>query len=89
MVTRPRPMCGVIENGTVVDGCGYVWPIQSRTIEEVEGELQEVTGRTITPKQQQGMAKTLDDLIAHGKAKGYKNPHAWAARIMTARMAKR
>tara|TARA_R110000744_G_scaffold149386_3_gene262513 strand:+ start:370 stop:1767 length:1398 start_codon:yes stop_codon:yes gene_type:complete len=80
MVDRPKPECG---------GCGFVFPVQSRTIEEVEGELQEVTGRTITPRQQQGMAKTLDDLITHGKAKGYKNPHAWAAKIMTARMAKR
>ena len=33
-------------------------------------------------------AQTLDQLIALGKAKGYKNPVAWAGHIFTARLQK-
>ena len=65
MVHRPTPEC---------PGCGFVYPIMSRTIEEVEGELQEVTGPTMKPKQEIGMiARTegLKGLIEYGKAKGY------------------
>jgi len=82
-VHRPAPVC---------PNCGAVYPVQSRMINEVEGELLEVTSgaaRGPTAKQQQGMATTLDALIKLGRSKGYKNPGAWAANIMTARMAKR
>lgn len=70
MVHRPTPEC---------PGCGFVYPIMSRTIEEVDGELQEVTGPTMKPKQEIGMiARTegLKGLIEYGKAKGYKP--SWA-----------
>jgi hypothetical protein len=42
MVHRPSPEC---------PGCGFVYPIQSRMIEEVEGELSEVTFSDKHPKQ--------------------------------------
>lgn len=71
--------------------CGFEYPIKSREIEEVDGDLSEVTSspRKPTPAQEQGMAKSLDDLIRLGKLRGYKNPQIWAAKIMTGRMAKR
>lgn len=70
--------------------CGFVYPIKSRMIEEVDGDLSEVTAgaRKLTPKQEQGQADSLDDLIRLGKLRGYKRPDLWAAKIMTGRMAK-
>lgn len=65
MVHRPTPEC---------PGCGFVYPIMSRTVDEVEGELTEVTGPVMKPKQEIGMiARTegLKGLIEYGKAKGY------------------
>lgn len=65
MVHRPSPEC---------PGCGHVYPTMSRTVEEVEGELSEVTDRKMTPKQEIGMvARTegLKGLIEYGKSKGY------------------
>lgn len=78
-VHRPAPVC---------PNCGTVYPVQSRMVEEVEGELSEITGPRITPKQEQGMSKDLDSLIALGRKKGMKNPEGWAAHIITARLAK-
>jgi DNA repair protein RadD len=41
MVHRPSPEC---------PGCGFVYPIQSRMVDEVEGELTEVTDANKPPK---------------------------------------
>lgn len=84
MVHRPSPEC---------PGCGHVYPIIGRQVEEVEGELQEVTeGRKITAKQEQGMVAAKDGLtglINLGKDRGYKYPEQWAARVMSARNIRR
>jgi superfamily II DNA or RNA helicase len=67
--------------------CGYVFPIQPREITQAEGELEEIDLERIRSerKASQGQAKTLDQLIALGYARGYKNPHAWASYIIKAR----
>jgi DNA repair protein RadD len=76
-VHRPAPVC---------PNCGHVYPIQSREVEQVDGELSEVTGpRGPTPRQQQGRAQTLEDLIQLGQMRGYKNPRAWASHVMKGR----
>jgi DNA repair protein RadD len=65
-VHRPSPTC---------PNCGNVYPVIGRQIDEVEGELEEVTERGMTPKQEIGMvARTegLQGLIDYGRAKGYK-----------------
>lgn len=64
-VHRPSPCC---------PNCGFEYPVMGRMIEEVEGELEEFTGRKMTPKQEIGMiARTegLQGLIAYGRSKGY------------------
>ena len=82
-VHRPAPVC---------PNCGFVYPIQSRMVEEVEGDLAEVTGpRGPTPRQEQGMVAAkdgLDGLIRLGQQRGYKNPRAWATKVMGGRAAK-
>lgn len=59
-VHRPAPSCPV---------CGYQYPIQDRKIEQIEGELVELTDedRAAMIRQQrqaQGKAQTVDDLMA-------------------------
>ena len=79
-VARPSPCCG---------NCGFVFPIASRTVEEVEGELAEMTerNRKVAVRQEQGRAQTLDDLLAVAARTG-KKP-GWARRVWIARQDKR
>ena len=79
-VHRPAPVC---------PNCGAVYPVQSRMVDEVDGVLSEITERPVSAKQEQGMARSLNELIALGERRGMAKPHAWAAHIMTARMAGR
>jgi superfamily II DNA or RNA helicase len=63
MVHRPSPTC---------PGCGHVYPIKSRMVDEVDGELSEVLERRakVEKKMQQGRAKTLPELMALGYSRG-------------------
>lgn len=80
-VHRPTPSC---------PSCGHVYEINSRVVEEVEGDLIEVTREQLAQvaKQErmlQGKAQTLEELVLLGKRKGYKNPHGWARQVMKGR----
>jgi DNA repair protein RadD len=48
--------------------CGAPYPVESREVLHQEGELVEVKARA---RREQGRARTLDELIAFGKSKGY------------------
>ncbi len=70
--------------------CGHVFPIQSRTIREVEGELEEVKRQERkAAKVKQGRAGDLDALIELGRMRGYKHPYYWAKRVLKSRGQKR
>lgn len=80
-VHRPSPAC---------PSCGFVYPIASRVLEEVEGELVEITREEAAQvakqeRQVQGRAQTLGELVELGRRKGYKNPHAWAKKVIQGR----
>ena len=62
----------------------------ARKVEEVEGELLEIDRERMRKERlkEQGGAKTLDQLIELGRAKGYKHPERWASHIWTARLQK-
>lgn len=81
-VHRPAPVC---------PRCGYVYPVQSREVEEVAGELEQVDVAEVrrAAKREQARAKSVEDLVELGRARGYKNPHAWARFVWQARMGKR
>ena len=67
--------------------CGMVFPVQARKVEEVEGELQEVTASR-KARQEQGSARSIEALIELGKMRGYRDPMAWANHVYRGRMAK-
>ncbi len=66
MAHRPSPEC---------PGCGYVYPVMGREIEEVEGELQEITSAPkMSKKQEIGIIARRDGLKGlqeYAKANGY------------------
>jgi hypothetical protein len=67
--------------------CGHVFaPQETRELQQVEGELVEVAARK--RKREQGSAQSLQDLIALGHSRGYKNAVAWAKHVMYARSSK-
>ena len=76
------PHCGTAqESGTAAP---------TRKLDQIDGELREIdreAARRERLKDQAG-AKSLDELIALGKAKGYKNAEKWASYVWTARMQK-
>lgn len=76
-VHRPTPEC---------PACGFVYPVQSRMIDEIDGELAEVTAQRAVKKEArmaQGRAQTLAELMALGNSRGR------ALHILRARQAKR
>lgn len=80
-VSRPSEKC---------PSCGHEYETKSRMVEEVDGELFTVTrdelrGIKKEERKLQGRAQTLQDLVILGKRKGYKNPHAWASKVMAGR----
>ncbi|KAB2666563.1 DEAD/DEAH box helicase [Brucella tritici] len=77
-VHKPAPSC---------PNCGHEYPTMGRTVEELEGELTEVDRSTAVRerKREQAQAKSLEDLVALGRARGMKNPHGWARKVMEAR----
>jgi len=77
-VHRPAPVC---------PNCKRVYPIMSREVEQIDGELAEIDRATMVRerKQEQGRAETLDDLIRVGAQRGMKNPSGWARHVFNAR----
>lgn len=68
--------------------CGHIFPIAARKVEEVEGELEEVTASRVARKEQ-GSARSIEALIELGKLRGYRDPLSWANHVYRGRMAKR
>ncbi len=75
------PHCGAVQQAGGGGG---------RKVEEVAAELQEIDREQVRRERlrEQGGAKSLDELIALGKQKGYKNPAAWARHVYAARLQK-
>jgi DNA repair protein RadD len=75
---KPQPQC---------PACGaQCVPVKSRVIREIAGELQELKrGQQRTARREQGQARTLQELIHLGQARGMKNPVGWAKHVLYAR----
>lgn len=77
-------------------GCGFEFPVKSRKIDEVDGELAEVDPvefRRQLEKQEarrsllrdQGMADSIEALTKLGARRGMKNPEGWARHVLAGR----
>lgn len=70
--------------------CLHTFEVESREIEERDGELSEIDVAQIKRDRfrEQSQSKTFDQLFALGKARGYKNPFFWAQHILRVRGSK-
>jgi superfamily II DNA or RNA helicase len=76
-----------ISTAQVCRECGHVFaPPERRELQVVDGELVEIA--IAAKRREQGGAQSLEDLIALGQQRGYKNPVAWAKHVMAARQTK-
>jgi len=72
--------------------CGTVFEVKTRVIDRVDGELAEVTKDTLVRRKrdtERQNCQSLDQLIALGKARGYKRPGIWAKHIWNYRQQKK
>ena len=74
--------------------CGYTYPLHPKEIQEkAHIELQRITAEEMARVEaekkkariEQGRAQTFEELVAIGKAKGYKNPAFWASQVLRGR----
>lgn len=88
------PVCFATVPSIVTDcSCGHHFEPAGREIEEVDGELQEITAEAKAAaikarKLEQGRSQTEADLIRIGRARGMKRPELWARHVLRARAAK-
>lgn len=85
MVFKTAPICPF---------CGTDYPLHPREIKAHEEiQLQRITAEEAAEaerkrkeaRREQGKAQSFEELVAIGKAKGYKNPAYWAAQVMRGR----
>ena len=75
--TRTCPVCHYSQRLTPVctnpDGCGFVFPVESRDIDEIDGELKEIqeAQRKKEQRMEVGKARTIEDLHAIARQRGY------------------
>lgn len=67
--------------------CNAPYPVNPRAVQEVSGELEEVT-EARSARKEQGQARDLAALTELGKMRGYRNPRAWAEHVIRGRKAK-
>jgi DNA repair protein RadD len=67
--------------------CALVFELKPRSIETVDGDLQEVDPAQMKRKRfsEQAQAESMEDLVALGRQRKYKNPSGWAKYIFEAR----
>jgi hypothetical protein len=64
--------------------CGYVYPVKSRVLtkmEVVDGKLVRLEETPEARSEEMRNARTMGELIAFAKARGYKKPAFWARKV--------
>lgn len=88
--TCPKCFAVLTKNAQKCTICGHPFSeLGPEPIMHQDGELAEIMANRMHRKKEQGKAKSIDDLIALGVQRGYKNPVAWASHVYTARMQNR
>lgn len=84
----------VFKTAPVCPYCGYEYPLHPREIkahEDIElarisaEQAEEAERKRKEARMEQGRAQTFEELLALGRAKGYKNPAYWAQQVMRGR----
>lgn len=88
---RQCPQCfRVFEPAPVCPGCGYIFPVQSRMIQEVAGDLVELSGEEMRSRQAKvDERERKERLHLEGIAKQRGYAKGWVAHILQARRLKR
>ena len=84
----PKCFAAMSSQASECEECGHRFTVERRELKTVAGTLQELQVEKAQKKQKridQGKARTLDELIALGKSRGYKYPVAWARKIYSSR----
>jgi len=84
----PNCFATAAANSRVCTFCGEAFPVRGDKMpNETDDELQPVDKVALRAAraQQEHACKSLDDLVAVGRARGYSKPEAWAAHMWTAR----
>ena len=94
-IIRTCPKCfKVFKTAPVCPYCGTEYPLHPREIkahQDIElaritaEEAERVAEAKKAARREQGRAQTFEELLAIGRAKGYKNPAFWAAQVMRGR----
>ncbi len=77
---RQCPVCyRCHEPAPICPSCNYEYPIQSREIEEIEGELEEIEKQRVKKVKhiEEGQCRTLEDWRELAKERGHKPAWAW------------
>lgn len=92
---RTCPQCfKVFKTAPVCPYCGAEYPLHPRELkahQDIElaritaEEAERVAEAKKAARREQGRAQTFEELLAIGRAKGYKNPAFWAAQVMRGR----
>ena len=88
---RICPACFAANPGgtMVCRECGHEWPIEARKVETIDGELVEwlpIPKGPSPARIEEWRARTVDELTALGKQRGYANARAWAEIRYAARL---
>ena len=84
----------VFKTAPICPYCGHEYPLHPREIEAHQNiELARITAEQAEEaermrkqaRMEQGRAQTFEELLAIGRAKGYKNPAYWAQQVMRGR----
>ena len=84
----------VFKTAPICPYCGYEYPLHPREIKAHEDvELARITAEQAEEAErqrrqariEQGRARTFEELLAIGRAKGYKNPAFWAQQVLRGR----
>lgn len=90
MAVKLCPKCFAAQPATnrACKVCGTVFFTVERDVEEVAGELVEVDKERLRElrKKEERKAGTLEELVALGISRGYKNPEGWAKHLHEARL---
>ena len=92
---RSCPQCYMtFKTAPICPFCGAEYPLHPREIKAHEDiELRRITAEDMArveaekkkARMEQGRAQTFEELVAIGKARGFKNPAYWAAQVMRGR----